>query len=83
MQEEIDPYCIDLCLACLLHYDGDLANDHCYIGGEHVGAHCDPDTILSCISHLLAPDDATHLYYILTDGCPAYINATGTQCDFQ
>ena len=82
-QTEIDNDRVNLRMSCLLHFNCDLAAVHCYIGGEHVGAHHNPDVILSCISHLITPDDATHLHRILTDGSLALFNATGTQREFQ
>ena len=38
-QDTIDDNRVDLRLACLLHFNGDLAAVHRYIGGEHVSAH--------------------------------------------
>ena len=70
-QTEIDNGRVDLRLSCLLHFNCDLTAVHRYIGREHIGAHCDPDVILSRVSHLITPDDATHLRRILTDSSPA------------
>ena len=82
-QTTIDAYCVDLRLACLLHFNGDLAAVHRYIGGKHVRAHHDPDVILPCVNHLISTDDVVHLRRILTDGLPASYNASGTNLEFQ
>ena len=82
-QDAININYVDLHLSCLLHFNSDLATIHHYIGGKHVGAHHNPDIILSHVSHLLTVDDTAHLHHILTDGSPALFNATGTQAEFQ
>jgi len=36
----------DMRLSCLFHYNMDLAAVHRFIGGNHIGAHRDPDVII-------------------------------------
>ena len=82
-QTTIDDTRVDLRLALLFHYDLDLAAVQRFIGGNHVGAQRDPDVILPRVKDLIPPDVYDDLERILRFGCPAKINAEGTNEQFR
>ena len=73
-QKEIDPHRVDLRTAMLFHYDLDLAAVHRRTGGNHVGAHRNPEIILHQVKDLLDRRTFEHLRRILCDGCPSVFN---------
>jgi hypothetical protein len=82
-QERIDQHRVDMRLACLFHYDMDLAAVHRCLGGNHVGAHRNVKKILARVKHLLPPKLYRDLRRVLVDGCPAIFNTEGTAKEFQ
>jgi hypothetical protein len=65
-------------MAMLFHYDMDLAAVHRGIGGNHVGAHRNPDLILRQIEGLVDRKTLEELRRILCDGCPGLFNEEAT-----
>jgi hypothetical protein len=82
-QERIDQHRVDMRLACLFHYDMDLAAVHRCLGGNHVGAHRNVKKILARVKRLLPPKLYRDLRRVLVDGCPAIFNTEGTAKEFQ
>lgn len=82
-QTEIDDHRVDLRLACFLHYNMDFAALQRFHGGNHAGAHRDPDRIVPQIRDLVDPSVARDLDRILRVGCPALFNTEGTRQEFQ
>jgi hypothetical protein len=60
--------------AMLFHYDLDLAAVHRKIGGNHVGAHRNPEVILRQVEGLLDQKTYEHLRRIRCEGCPNVFN---------
>lgn len=81
-QENIDQYRVDLRMACLFHYDLDLAAVMRFLGQEHVAAHRDPDVILSRVQGLIPEKVYDEFERILRLGCPARFNGHGTRQQF-
>jgi hypothetical protein len=77
-QTEIDDHRVDMRTAMLFHYDLDLAAVHRKIGGNHVGAHRNPEIILCQVEGLLDWKTYKHLCCILCEGCPHVFNEEAT-----
>jgi hypothetical protein len=73
-QKQISDEWVGLLTACLLHYDLDLATTVRFIGGNHVGAHHDPDVILHRIQGLVDEEVYHDMERLLTFGMPAILN---------
>jgi hypothetical protein len=70
-------------MAMLFHYDMDLAAVHRRIGGNHVGAHRNPDLILRQVQGLVHRKTFEELRRILCDGCPGLFNEEATYEQYQ
>ena len=66
-------------LACLLHFDGDVATMVRWIGGPHVNAHLDIPAILSKLRLIVDPDIHADVSRILLLGAPALCQASAHQ----
>jgi hypothetical protein len=77
-QTEIDDNRVDMRTAMLFHYNLDLSAVHRKLGGNHVGAHRNPEFILQQVSGLIDRTTYNHLRRILVDGCPGVFNEEAT-----
>jgi len=73
-QTAIDPHRVDMMAACLLHYDLDIPALVQYCGGEHLGAHLQPQDALPHVEDILDPVVVEDLRRILTYGLPGHVN---------
>lgn len=81
-QEEIDDKRVDMRMACLFHYNFDLAAVQRFLGGEHVAAHRDPDVILPQVEGLVPPKVYEDFERLLRFGAPAKYNEHGSREQF-
>jgi len=77
-QTEIPRHMLDMRLACLMHYNLDVAAVVRYCGGNFIAAHRQPSSILSNIEGIVPDQVYKDVQRILTFGAPAWYNATGT-----
>ncbi|KAI2510434.1 hypothetical protein MHU86_4007 [Fragilaria crotonensis] len=69
--------------ACLLHFNGDVANMVRWIGGPHVNAHLNVPAILAKLKLIVDSDIHKDISRILLLGAPALCNASATEENFQ
>jgi hypothetical protein len=79
----IDDTWVQMAMAAILHFDGDMATLVRWMGGTHVGAHRDTQKILNTINGIV--DDGTfgHVRRLYTQGAPAFCNAESSEANFQ
>ena len=70
-------------LACLLHFDGDVATMVRWISRPHVNAQLDVTAILLTLKPIIDPDIYKDVERILTVGSPALCNASASEANFQ
>jgi hypothetical protein len=69
---------VDMRMALLFHNNMDLAAVMCFLDGEHVASHRDPDVILPQVEGLIPSDVYNDLEHIMRFGAPAKFNEHGT-----
>ena len=69
--------------ACLLHFDGDVANMVRWIGGPHTNAHLNVQKVLTTLEPVIEKDVFDDVKRILTLGAPAYCNSSASEKNFQ
>ena len=82
-QTEIPTRLLDLRLACLMHYDMDVATMIRFMGGNYIAAHRNPSQILSNIQGIVPEDVYDDVKRILTFGAPTKFIGTGTYSEFK
>ena len=70
-------------IACLLHFDGDVARMVRWIRGPHVNAHLDVPKILATLQPVIDSSIYEDVKSILTLGARAYCNADASEANFQ
>jgi hypothetical protein len=73
---------VDMRMALLFHYNMGLAAVVCFLGGEHVASHRDPDVILPQVEGLISLVVYNDLECIMQFGAPAKFNKHGTRQQF-
>ena len=70
-QERIDPHCVEMASAAMVHFDLDPGKFVQWLGGEYMGYHRNVQTTLDAVQSHVTPDNFEHMRRILLDGCPA------------
>jgi hypothetical protein len=71
-QEQIDPHCVEMASAAMVHFGLDPGKFARWMGGKYTGYHCDVQMVCPCI----IAKDYNHIEQILLDGCPAELMFT-------
>ena len=70
-------------MACLFHYNLDVAATVRFVGNELVGQHRDPNVIIPRLQGIVPDKDLQDLRRILTVGVPTSFVGTGTYSEFK
>jgi hypothetical protein len=70
-QEQIDPHCIEMASAAMVHFGLDPRKFVRWMGGEYTGYHRDVQRTLVTVRPYIIAEDCNHIERILLDGCPA------------
>ncbi len=75
-QEQIDPHCIEMASAAMVHFGLDPGKFVQWMGGEYTGYHHDAQRTLAVVRPYITAGDYNHIEQILLDGCPAELMFT-------
>ena len=70
-QEGIDPYCVEMAGAAMIHFGLDPGNFVRFLSGEYTGKYQDVRRTLDAVRDHVNTDDYNHIKRILMDGCLA------------
>ncbi len=75
-QEQINPHCIEMASAAMVHFGLDPGKFVRWMGGDYTGYHCDDQRTLAAVCPYITAKDYNHIERILLDGCPAELMFT-------
>ncbi len=75
-QERIDPHCIEMASAAMVHFGLDPEKFVQWMGGKYTGYHPDVQRTLAAVRPDITAEDYNHIARILLDGCPAELMFT-------
>jgi hypothetical protein len=70
-QERIDPHCVEMASAAMVHVGLDPGKFVRWLGGKYTGYHRDVQLTLDAVQSHVTPDVIEHMRRILLDGYPA------------
>jgi hypothetical protein len=75
-QEQINPHCIKMASAAMVHFGLDPGKFVRWMGGKYTGYHCDIQRTLAAVCPYITAEDYNHVERILLDGCLAELMFT-------
>ncbi len=75
-QEQINPHCIEIASAAMVHFGLNPGKFVRWMGGEYTGYHCDVQRTLAAVRPYITAKDYNHIEQILLDRCPAELMFT-------
>ncbi len=75
-QKQIDPHCIKIASAAMVHFDLDPGKFVRWMDGKYTGYHRDVQRTLAAVRPYITAKDYNHIEQILLDGCPAELMFT-------
>jgi hypothetical protein len=72
-QDHINPYCMEMASAAMIHYGLDLGKFVYFLSDEYTGQYWDVRCTLDAIQDHVTSDDYDHIKQILLDGCSAQL----------
>ena len=75
-QEQINPHCVEMASAAMVHFGLDPGKFVRWMGGEYTGHHRDVEKTLVAVRPHITVEDYNHIERILLDGCPAELMFT-------
>jgi hypothetical protein len=72
-QDHIDPYCMEMTSAAMIHFGLDPGKFVRFLLGKYTGKYRDVCCTLNAIQDHVTSDDYGHIKQILLDGCPAQL----------
>jgi hypothetical protein len=73
-QQEIQPSCVDMATAAIIHYSLHPGMLIQYVKGKYAGESRDVSQVVNDVLPYIDQQDVKHISRILTNGCPSYIN---------
>ncbi len=73
LQDHINPYCVEMASAPMIHFGLDPGKFVCFLSGEYTGKYWDVRCTLVAIQDHVTSDDYGHIKQILLDGCLAQL----------
>ncbi len=75
-QERIEPHCVKMASAAMVHFGLDPGKFVQWMGGEYTSYHCDIQSTLAAVCPYTTAKDYSYIERILLDGCPAELMIT-------
>jgi hypothetical protein len=75
-QEWVNPNCIEMANAAMVHFGLDPGKFVQWMGGEYTGYNCDVQKTLAAVCLYITAKDYNHIEWILLGGCPAELMFT-------
>ena len=72
-QECIDPYCVEMASAAMIHFGLDPRKFVRFLSGEYTGQYRDVWQTLDTVRDYVTTNDYNHIKQILMNGCPAQL----------
>jgi hypothetical protein len=72
-QDHIDPYCVEMASAAMIHFRLDPGKVVHFLSGEYTSQYCDIHHTLDAIQDHVTSDDYGHIKRILLKDCPAQL----------
>ena len=69
--EQIDPHCVEMARAAMVHFGLDPGKLVRWMGGKYTGYHRNVQRALAAVQPHITAEDYGHIERILLDGCPA------------
>ncbi len=75
-QERIDPHCVEMASAAMVHFGLDPGKFVRWMGGKYTGYHRDVKKTLITVRPHVTDEDYNHMERIFLDGCPVELKFT-------
>jgi hypothetical protein len=72
-QDHIDPYCVEMASAAMIHFGFDPGEFVYFLVGKYTGQHWDIRCTLDAVQDHVTSDDYNHIKQILLNGCPVQL----------